>query len=270
MNFFEVINKINWSALLATIALILSQLPPIKQLIKGKRLRMVIADIAQFSHVFGNTNLSLWIDLENVGAKMITVDRIKCYLTRRDGPTQILNARTYWMTESLTREKQLELPFALISLKPGDKWSGYVHLWDTKAWSKAVESKTKSLISKMRADITTKAMKRDKELTAIPMNERPVVEADLSLMNEINDLVKSLKRIEEGDYELLVGAYEESSPAPIKMLGFNLTIFETDAREIFEDMEDYKYGFGLHIPSTKTKWLQVTIRSKSEFTIPRD
>jgi hypothetical protein len=270
MELIDILYKINWGAFIAILALILSQLPPIKQMIRGKRLRMAIADTANFSHVFGNTNMSLWVDLENVGGKTITVNRIKCYLTRHDGPTQILNARAYWMTESLPSERQFLLPFAEISLKPGDKWSRFLQFWDTKTWSKSVESKTKSLISKMRVDISTKAMESDKELSAIAMDQRPTVEADISLMQEINDLVRSLKKIEEGDYELLVGAYEESTPTPLKMLGFNLTIFENDAREIFEDMEDYKYGFGLHIPSRKTKWLQVIIRSKSEFKIPRD
>ena len=263
MNILEVFD---WKAIVALLALILSQLPPVRQMIKGKKLRMSVADIAQFTHYFGNTNMSLWIDLENVGAKTITIRRINCFLRRQEQTIQTLTARTYWVTESLSHDKPLELPFPEIALKPGERWSGYLRLLDTKAWTKAIESRVKSVISKVRDDITSKAAIRDKESKAIPMAERPLVEveADPLLIQEINDILKHLKKIEVGEYEMFVAAYETIDQSPFKILGFDLTIFENDVREIFEDTADYKYGFGVHISSTKTKFIQISIRAKRE------
>lgn len=260
----EVLNIFDWKAIIALLALVLSQLPPIRQMIKGKKLRMSVADIAQFTHIFGNTNMSLWIDLENIGAKTITISRINCLLRRQEQTIQTLTARTYWVTESLSREKPLELPLPEIALKPGERWSGYLHFWDTNAWSKAIQGKVKSIILRMRDDTTSKATIRDKAMESIPINSRPLVEADPSLMQEINDILKNLKKIEEGDYEMFVATYETTARSPLKTLGFDFTIFETDVQDIFEDTVDYKYGFGIHLPSSKTKYVQIYIRAKRE------
>lgn len=254
----------DWKAIIALLALILSQLPPVRQLFKGKKLRMSIADVVQFTHYFGNTNLSLWIDLENVGAKTITIKRINCFLRRQEQTLQVLTARTFWLTESLSREKPIQLPLPEIGLKPGERWSGYLLFWDTKAWSKAIESKIKSVISKMRDDISSKDAIRDKEMSALPSENRQLVEANPSIMQEINEILRNLKKIEEGEYEIYVAAYETIDHSPLKILGFDLTIFENDAREIFKDIKDYKFGFGVHLPSTTKEWVQVNIRSKSE------
>jgi len=260
----DLLSIFDWKAIVALLALILSQLPPIRQMIKGKRLRMSVADLAQFTHVFGNTNLSLWIDLENNGAKTITISRINCLLKREEQTIQTLTARTFWLTESLSTEKPLELPLPEIALKPGDRWSGFLHFWDTNAWSKAIQGKIKSIIVRMRDDIALKAAIRDKEMEAIPSTIRPLVEADSSLMQEINDVLRSLKKIEEGDYEIIVAAYESNAPSPLKSLGFDFTFFETDIKDIFEDTADYKYGFGVHLPSSKTKFIQIYLRAMRE------
>ncbi len=254
----------DWKAIIALLALILSQLPPIKQMLKGKRLRMVVADIAQLFHLFGNTNLSLWIDLENVGGKTITIRRIKSILARREEMSQTLTAKTYYVTESFSRDRVVELPFAEIALKAGEKWSGLIHFWDTQTLSKSVETKLKSAISKIRNNVIEKVSQQNNEMASVPVLNRPLVEADSELLQEILEIVKNLGKIEEGEYELLVAVYEEPDHSPFKIQGFDLTVFESDVKDIFEDTEDYKYGFGIHLPSRKNKTVDVHIRSKNE------
>ena len=260
----DILQIFDWKAGIALLALVLSQLPPVRQMIKGKKLRLAIADIAQFTHVFGNTNMSLWIDFDNVGGQTLTVRRIEAILVRRDGPAQRLTARTYWVTESFSRDKAIELPVAEICLKPGDKWSGYLHFWDTALWSRAIQESVKSLTSKFRDDITAKLSKRDKELAHLSATERPLVEADRGLVEELTDIVKKVKRLEQAEYELFVAAYEHPSDPPLRISGFDLTLFQSDVHDIFEDTADYKYGFGVHWSSTKTKYVTVYLRSKSE------
>lgn len=259
---FEMI-KTHWGELIAFAALILSQLPSVRQMIKGKRLRMAVAGTAQFSHVFGNTNISLWLDLENDGGKTISVRRISCFLRQVSGEVQSITATHYWLTESLGHEKPIELPLGELALKPGERWSGYLHCWNTQTWGKAIESKVKSLMIKIRDDIDRKVAERDKNMQSLPAAERPFVEVDSTLVQDTLDIVKNLRKLEEAEYVLLVVAFE-SANRPLKVLGFDLTLFESDIRDIFEDVEDYKYGFGVGLPTRKAKYVQVQIRSKGQ------
>lgn len=257
----DILNVIDWKVFIAFLALILSQLPPVRQMLKGKNLRMAVAKVASFQHTFGNTNIILWIDLENIGGRTITISLINCSLSRQGQIIQTLTAGAYLLTESLDKEKPIQIPPSEIALKQGERWSGYIQFWDDKAWTKGIESRIKSLISKARDDINSKVTLQNKQMAGTPPPDRPLVEVSPHLVQEINGIVKSLQKIDIGDYELSVAVYETIDRPPLKILRFDLTIFDTDFHEIFEDTEDYKYGFGIHLPSRKLKSVAISMRT---------
>ncbi|MGD0036287.1 MAG: hypothetical protein ABSC53_03220 [Bacteroidota bacterium] len=261
MNIFE---AIDWKAIVAILALVLSQLPPIKQMIKGKKLRMAMPAVAQFTHVFGNTNLSIWLDFDNVGGKTVTVRRIEAILRKINGPKQKVIAKSYWITESLSHDKPTALFLGEIALKPGEKWSAFFNFYDDALWSRDIQSKVSSIKSKFREDINAKVSERDKKMPNVPQNERPLVEADRVLVEEVLGIVRDLKRLEQAEYELIVAAFEQSENSPLSILGFDFTLFENDVREIFDDTSDYKFGYGIHLSSTKTKYVTINLRPMNE------
>lgn len=265
MTFLEII-KSYVSPLIGLIALILSQLRPIREMIKGTKLRINVADFAQFYHFFGNTNMSLWIDLENVGGKSISVREISCFLkSKSSGEIQTVIAKTYWLTLTLGTDNPTELPISEIVLNPGDRWSGYLHFWGRQVFDKSIEIKVKSITKKIRDDIEKKLNQQKKDMSGPPKDELPLVEADPKLINEAEKIVNTLRKLEVDEYDLLVVAYGGTkNKSPLKILGYDFTLFETDIRDIFEDIEDYKYGYGVYLKSEKTKWVRVQIRSKGQ------
>lgn len=269
MNFEWLWDPEFWSILIAISALVLSQLPPIKELIKGKELRMAVADTVSMYHTYGMSSMNLWIDLENIGGKVITIRKIKCFLIPQRGHTQTLKAKTYWITESFSSDKPIELPLSEIALGVGDRWSGLLHLWDTESLTPTIQSRIKSVKKRLTDDLNAKIASRDREHAAVAISERPLVEAEHDIVVEIKQIVKELRKLEIGSYELLVAVYENDDKIPLKLLGFDLTLFDLDISEIFHDVEEYKYGFGVILPLRVEKVVQVEVRGKNEIDSQR-
>jgi len=249
-----------WTIVISVAALFLSQLPPIRQMIKGKKLRLATARRVQLFHVFGNTNMNLWLDLENVGGRDITVRKIQCILVQREGFRHALLAESYWLTESLGRERALELPLSEIPLRPNERWSGYLHFFDANSLTKEIQARQKNAIIGIKDDIEKKL--RTQQL--VPTSAPSLVEAEPSLVQETVDIIRTIRKLQLGDYEMFLVVYEDTNNTTIGLLGFDLTLFEKDIREIFEDVLDYKYGFGIYLPPRRPVNVWIEIRSKDK------
>lgn len=253
-------NPAFWSMLVAVLALILSQLPPVRQLIRGKKLRLAVSELVGVTHSFGNTNMNLWVDLENTGGRTITIKRIKCFLKLLNGPTQVLTAMTYYLTESFSQDKEVQLPLSEIALKPGDRWSGFLHLWDVNTWTRATEAKFKAVKRAFQEDL-------DKKLAAlanVPIDKRPLVEIEPPLQREAEEIVKNVRRLDQGEYRFWVSAYEQESGSPIQVAGYEFTLFEADVSQIFENLSDFRYGFGVNLQTRKHGLVAVIARPQAD------
>lgn len=268
VNVFNIIN-----AIVAISAFVLSQLPPIRKMIKGKRLRQVVARQLQFTHgEFGLTWSYLWIDLENIGGKTITVKRIKGFLFLGDRLLQPLTVDAYYLTESLSSEKPWQLPFSEIALKPEERWSGYIILADSYSYSKDIEMRIKGLILKVKEDATKKEMERNKNMANTPIEKRPPIEVDMTYVNDALNIVDKLKKLQIGDYKLLICTYDdpddkEDDKKPLATKGYEFTLYQDQVNDIFKDIDrdQYKYGYGLDLPMQVTlKTVYINMRSISK------
>lgn len=272
----EKASGVNWfniiSAFVAVSAFILSQVPPIKKWFKGKRLRQVVAQQLQFIHgEFGLTYIYLWIDLENIGGETIIVKRIKGFLFLNDTLLQPLIANTYWLTESLSSATPWTLPFSEVALKPDERWSRYITLAGIDSYTKDIELKIKDLILKVKEDATKKERERNSKMADTPIEKRPPIEVDMIYVDDALKIVDKLKKIQVGDYKLLICAYDdpddkEDDKKPLATKGFEFTLYPDQVNDIFKDIDkdQYKYGYGLDLPTqVKLKPVYINIRSIS-------
>jgi len=73
-----------WAVLVAALALLLSQLPPVHMLLKRAKLDMELHSRIHITHKVGNPNLQLHLILSNVGGKTIKIKGITSAI-ERDG-----------------------------------------------------------------------------------------------------------------------------------------------------------------------------------------
>jgi len=116
---------IGWNgltAIAAVAALILSQFPPVAQMIKGTDIRITAPDSIQVWHYLGNVTVTLFLDVHNVRGDSVNIAKIDSVILERDsGQITELPIRTYLNQNGAT------LHIGTISLNPDQRWTNYVY-----------------------------------------------------------------------------------------------------------------------------------------------
>lgn len=112
-----------WSALIAFLALILSQLPPIHILVRRAKLDLEVYSRIMITHKVGNPNLQIHLILRNVGGRTIRVKKMYAKISRDDNSVMHLPAQNYVASP---KDNQLVL-LTSFDLKPRTEWSHLVN-----------------------------------------------------------------------------------------------------------------------------------------------
>src|SRR5580693_4441643 len=113
-----------WAAVIAALALILSQLPPLKVLIRPTRLRLDPYDRLNIMHWLGTPSVILQLALTNTGGREVSVLSIDLTIHPEDGSAILLPALSFFVPGSTQSASFL---FTRFSLKPDDTWSNFVN-----------------------------------------------------------------------------------------------------------------------------------------------
>lgn len=242
-----------WSTVIAVVALILSQLPPVTDLLKPRELRIVVPDILNFSHYMGNLHLIGFSALHNVGGRNITVQKIECVMTDEEGRQWRLPAQTYLPNQANSGSGQPapELFIGWISLKPGEHWAETVRFF--KVWSVQDEEDATAISGRIRNDITAKLSQRKLG------DPNKLVEADENLVKEAKDFFEKRFTLAKGTYRLLVAAISEGNEV-VRVRGFDFTLFDHQVRALRSAVDDYKTGAGIYFGNmdpSKTAYIRL-------------
>lgn len=228
-----------WTVLVAAVAIALSQIPPIRELVRGADLSIVVPDQFMLWHYLGNVRANIFVDIRNKGGRIAYVNRIDCRIKDEGGATVCeIPAVTYYSRQPSSQADRPtpEYPVGLIIIKPGDHWSETVHCH--KPWNDAEEERTSEIILDIRNDIETKLKVAEKV---------PLVEAEDELVQKAIDFFKNKFPLRRGTYHFLIAALSESG-RPMCVRGFRFTLFEAHIRALRSHTEGYKYGAGIYFP----------------------
>ena len=228
-------------SVVAMLAILLSQLPPVHEMVRGRRLRIAVADRVNFFHWFGSTRLNVWIDLENVGGRRLTISTLVAHVFTRDRVfVQTLDAKSYRLKEDLRDEHRVDLPLNEIALARAERWSAWTGFMDATQWDIATEREAKALVNRTREDIQGQIAAKEQQ--AEP-SANQWLEVAPALGAEIITFTEKHKRLKVGEYILVMAAHGLKAEC-LATVAFDFTIFDADAVELFQDVEDYKYGCG--------------------------
>lgn len=251
-----------WSAAIALLALVLSQLPPVHQLLKRRALRIVVPEYFSLYHFLGNLNLLGFVALHNIGGKTLTVAKIDC-LVRGESNVWHLPGLMYQsrLPQGPAGQQNVEFFVEWTVLKPDDHWSETVHFF--KPWSFQEEEDAAEIISKIKNNITAKLDQRP------PDAPKKLVEADESLVEEAKGFFKKRFTLSKGNYRVVIAALSEKKEL-LAARGFDFTLFDNHIKTMRSAAEDYKIGAGIYYPADPSKQIAIRLRPLSDADARRE
>lgn len=225
-----------WAVVVAAVAIILSQLPPVHLWFRRARLDLEPYSRIHITHKVGNPNAQLHLILSNVGGRSVRVKGVVLRIKRDGKDVAVLPAQNYLQNPSDTNS----VLFTSFSLKPKEEWAHIVNFLNY--FLRDDEKKYRSAESKLREDIVAKRK--------LPENQDRLVEASNELVSPFQDMYKEKFVWHSGEYEMSISVVASNSKANVEKK-YRFTLFESDSSDLSKAVDDYKYGDGINWDSGK-------------------
>jgi len=220
-----------WTVLVALIAVVLSQIPPIHILLRKTRIDFELYSKISLNHKVGNPNLQLHIIINNVGGRKIRVKDITVSILRDGKPIVILPAQNYLQNQN----DKSSLLFTTFRLSPSDEWAHIVNFFNF--FNRDDEKKYRALEGEMLADFREKSSK----FPEVP--KRPIV-IENELVTPFHEFFKRHFIWNAGEYLMEVNVITDHEPAN-KTMRFRFTVFESHTEQLKAITEHFKVGGGI-------------------------
>lgn len=220
-----------WSAFLAVLALILTQLPPIRLWFRRSRLEVEVHSRVQLTHKVGNPNLGMYVGIRNIGGREVRVRSINVALSRDAQPLGTYPVFSFFETTS-SSSAVLFVPF---TLRPSETWAHGANF--LRVFDRNTEKLFRERDSRLRADIRRK-------LAARAEDDKELVVADDANVTPFQEMFNRLFVWLPGEYTLDLQIEVESGQTAFGRR-YRFTLFESDSEELRSHTDDYKHGGGL-------------------------
>jgi len=220
-----------WSVLIAALAIVLSQLPPVHLLLRPKRLEVEVHSRIQIAHKVGNPNVGMFVSVRNTGGRDLRIRSLQTSVSRDGVSIGVFPAQNYYETPS-SKTSVLFIPF---SLKPGEAWDHGTNFltWFDRSTEKLFREGQAALIKDIRNKINARAKDSD----------QPVI-ADPELIKPFLELFNRLFIWTPGEYVVNLEVLAEPKSASFSKK-YRFTLYESDSTELKSHIEDYKFGGGI-------------------------
>lgn len=220
-----------WAVVAAFIAIILSQLPPIRLWFKKANLEAEIYSKIAITHKVGNPNLQLHLLISNVGGRKIRIKDISGAIERDGKPIVTLPAQNYLQNQN-DKDTLLFTPF---SLKPDEEWAHILNLLNF--FNRGDENEYRALEARMLADFREKRAQLKEE-------PKDPIEIDEALVEQCNQFFDRHFIWNTGEYLITINISTNQDSANISKK-YRFTVFDAHAEQLKEITGQFKFGGGV-------------------------
>lgn len=220
-----------WSAVVAVLALCLTQVPPVRLWFRPSRLEVEVHSRVQVTHKVGNPNLGMYVGIRNIGGRDVRVRTISTSLSRDGVALGTYPVVNFFEIPSST-SSVLFVPF---TLKPSESWAHGANFFQH--FDRNTEKFYRERESLLRANIRRKLSEKSEENKELVVADSDVVQPFLDLFNRLFVWLP-------GEYSLELQIQVESGKTVFGKK-YRFTLFESDSEELRSHADDFKHGGGL-------------------------
>lgn len=235
-----------WSMIVALAALLLSQLPPIRELLRKPRLHISLPDTVALTNDYAKLIVEFFLDVENDGGKTAAVTRVRCLLVDPADRILDLQARTYLFRNAPPNPLGgfPEARLGTILLNPGKNWSEHVRCFALNLQHE--EADLQKLFADALREIHPKATE---DMRAFAMDPNAPLQPPVFSENTLQRATTLFeqRRLVLGTYKLAIIALTREGGA-LASEAFSFTLYETDVKKLNMHLTWFKLGVGYVFP----------------------
>jgi hypothetical protein len=230
-----------WAFFASAVAIVLSQLPPVRQWLNPGKFAMEVSDRVWINHVLGFPNMQIYLSLRNVGGKALRLRAVYLDISRHGQFLTTVEARNYFTSESGTR-----VPLLPFNISPGSEWAHRVN-----AFVVLVAKEDRDL-ARLRSALKTNIVEKQHAFRKANPEKEPdfYFVGDTSVLQPLLDVFQQKFMWEPGEYVLRVRIVASKASQNTEQT-YRFTVYEADSEELRRYADDYKYGFGSVVDSDK-------------------
>ena len=212
-----------WAVVMAAIAIMLSQLPPVRYWFKRPRLDIELYSRIFLTHKVGNPNIQAHVIVSNIGGRAIRVKSMSLNFTRNNNHAFTLPIQNY-LQKPTDKETVLFTPFGL---HPDEEWSHIANFLNF--FDRDDEKRYRDMESALRQDIFEKRR----------LNPDELAEAEEKNVEPIRRFFNEKFSWHPGEYRMTVTVHGDKVTVE---KSYRFTIFESESDELKSHVDEYKFG----------------------------
>ncbi len=220
-----------WAVVVAAIAVLLSQLPPVHVWFKKAKLEIELYSKISITHKVGNPNLQLHLLINNIGGRKIRIKDIAASIETDGNLVTTLPAQDYLQNQN----DKSTLLFTTFSLKPAEEWAHILNMLNY--FNRDDENQYRALEARMLVDF------REKK-AALAEEPKTPIEIDEALVQPFYDFFNRHFIWNAGEFQIKVSVTTDQEKVNISKT-YRFTVFESHTDQLKAITEQFKYGAGI-------------------------
>jgi hypothetical protein len=238
-----------WSFVASTVAIALSQLPPLHILIRSARLSIEAYSQMFITHKYGNPNSHLHLIVSNPGGRKVRVTGINLTMKSKTGQPFTMPAGSYRQNQT-DKETVLFTPFSLL---PGEEWAHIVYFYPT------ITRQDDKHIRASRAALRTN-IEQKRALREDP-GDKSAVRADEAVVAPFIQIFERQFKWLPDEYEMTLSV-TTNPPYAIEEARFRFVVYESDTAQMRTVVADYVFGAGVYFDGQNEEGINVPLEKK--------
>lgn len=234
-----------WLSLaVSVVAVILSQLPPLRTFISSAELDIDLNRNLQIRHIVGDIDLLPYVQISNSGSAPGVIGTIELVVTRKDTPSfkKVLTAQSYFLkpTSVGLNQTPTAIPFGRIAVPPHETWDTYAEFFETPSSARRIE------IARMQSKVSEQIQDAIKMIS--PPNSK-LAEISPELFSELSSNANArLKDFSIGEYILRARVLSTEVSQVLAEKCYTFAVYEGHISQLNAITEQYVYGAGIAYP----------------------